>query len=281
MIRSFIVTVCLVPCLCAIANTSTLAFASDDSSPAILAAVKRAKSLACSGQSDLAIISLNDAIRQHDSAGDLYFHRAMFLQKTDRDARAISDFTRAIELNCMPALAYASRAVSKLSMGERKGAIADFNVAIEQDPELAIAYLGRGRIHFEDENISLALRDLDKVVQLDPDVDAYTARAMCHIEMGDHAAACSDLTNAVKLDPASAVSSICVRASIWNAAMKRPRLQIIKGRKSSTIIQYDSQSTGEPFRAPEPDLRHWIRWTIKLPGPVTVVVIRLKNHAYS
>lgn len=211
MIRIVILTVCLVSCMCVVSNTSADALA-DDTSPAIIAAAKRAKSLAVSGQLDLAIDSLNDAIRQNDRAGVLYLCRGTLLQKADRDARAIDDLTRAIDLNYMPALAHACRAVSKLSIGERKGAIADCNVAIEQDPALAMAYLWRGRIYWEDEKFALALSDFDKVVQLEPDVDAYSSRAMCHIKLGHHSAACADLTNAAKLDPENA-SLIYLRAS--------------------------------------------------------------------
>ena len=57
---------------------------------------------------------------------------------------AISDYTKAIELNPNDAAAYHNRGWSKNKLKDYNGAIADYNKAIELDPNYTDAYHNRG-----------------------------------------------------------------------------------------------------------------------------------------
>ena len=69
------------------------------------------------------------------------------LEKREHDL-AISDFTKAIEINPGFANAYFYRGRTYLRKGEHDQAISDLNKAIEIDPKLAVAYGERCVIYF-------------------------------------------------------------------------------------------------------------------------------------
>jgi len=58
--------------------------------------------------------------------------------------RAITDYTRAIELDPRNVLAYNNRGNAYLPLGKLEEAIRDYNRAIEIDPGTAAIYLNRG-----------------------------------------------------------------------------------------------------------------------------------------
>ncbi len=57
---------------------------------------------------------------------------------------AISDYTKAIELDPYYAMAYCGRGTAKYNLQDYKGAITDYTKAVELDPNYAIAYCDRG-----------------------------------------------------------------------------------------------------------------------------------------
>ena len=58
-------------------------------------------------------------------------------------ARAIADFTMAIEINPRFVLAYFNRGEDRFVLGDLRGAMTDFDNAIEIDPQFEDAYYYR------------------------------------------------------------------------------------------------------------------------------------------
>ena len=84
--------------------------------------------------------------------------------------KAMSAFTKAIELDPNFALGYSNRGWVHIKLGQYEQAIADCTKAIELDPSLALAYNNRGWAYIESEQYEQAIADLDKAMELDPDL---------------------------------------------------------------------------------------------------------------
>jgi serine/threonine-protein kinase len=87
--------------------------------------------------------------------------------KRNRDG-AISDFTRATELDPREALAWDYRGTARRASGDNDGAIADFTRAIELDPGDAHAWWDRGEARRAEGDERGADADEKKAIELDP-----------------------------------------------------------------------------------------------------------------
>ena len=74
----------------------------------------------------------------------IYYDRGVAYAKLGQHTKAISDYTKAIELNQKYAAAYSSRGAAYSDLGEHTKAISEFNKAIELNPKYAVAYNNRG-----------------------------------------------------------------------------------------------------------------------------------------
>jgi tetratricopeptide (TPR) repeat protein len=83
--------------------------------------------------------------------------------------RAITDFTKAIELNPQYAEAYNFRALAYDGLGQTGHALDDYNRALELDPGLATAYYGRGLLHEEQGDTASAIADYRRFLELSQD----------------------------------------------------------------------------------------------------------------
>ncbi|MDQ2920246.1 MAG: tetratricopeptide repeat protein, partial [Acidobacteriota bacterium] len=95
-------------------------------------------------------------------------------RKGDPDG-AISDYTKAIELDPRYAQAYGNRGLVRESKGDLDGAISDYTKAIEMDPRHALAnYNRRGVARYSKGDPEGAISDYTKAIELDPrDVQPY------------------------------------------------------------------------------------------------------------
>jgi tetratricopeptide (TPR) repeat protein len=73
-----------------------------------------------------------------------YFYRALEKSKKGDSYSAISDYTKAIEINPNFADAYNNRGNQKSNLKDYNGAIADYTKAIEINPNDSVAYYNRG-----------------------------------------------------------------------------------------------------------------------------------------
>jgi tetratricopeptide (TPR) repeat protein len=86
----------------------------------------------------------------------------------DSRARAMADYTKAIEIDPRSAKAYFTRGAEYTNQAKYDEAISDFNRAIDLDPNDAAAIRYRGLAFFVSGQNDSAIADLDKAVGLKP-----------------------------------------------------------------------------------------------------------------
>ena len=121
---------------------------------------------------------------------------------------AISDYTKAIDLDPNYADAYFKRGYIRYFLGDEfDHAIADFTIFIELVPNniistyIARAYYYRALSKFEldREDVSGAIADLTKAIELQPDYrDAYFHRGYIKEGLNDYTGSISDFTKAIE-----------------------------------------------------------------------------------
>lgn len=128
---------------------------------------------------------------------------------------AVRDLTRAIGINPKYVPAYKHRAEAYLALSMYREAVADATQAITlepetQDPQL---FLLRGRAQAGDKKLNPALEDLNKAIELNPDlVAAYIERGIVFSEARRFDDAIGDFNRAIELDQKNA-RAYAMRAS--------------------------------------------------------------------
>lgn len=134
----------------------------------------------------------------------IYRGAARYWQKSDFDG-AITDYTRAIELDPEDAEAYNYRGFAHLYNGDIDKAIADYTKAIDIDQELTEAYKDRATAYLANSNFDNAINDYTKAIQLDPDdTNIYNYRGFAYFRNSEIDKAIDDLSRAIQLKPDSA-----------------------------------------------------------------------------
>ena len=96
---------------------------------------------------------------------------------------------------------YFDRARSKTDSGDLYGAISDYSKAIEINPYYAEAYYNRGNRKRDLGDISGAISDYSKAIEIDPLFSlAYVNRSIEREKLDDLIGACKDAKNAVSLE---------------------------------------------------------------------------------
>jgi tetratricopeptide (TPR) repeat protein len=122
---------------------------------------------------------------------------------------AISDYSKAIELNPDNADYYYRRGNAKYFSDDDKGSIVDFNKAIELNPDNADYYYRRGNAKNYLEDYEGAIADYTKAIELytkaielNPDnADYYDRRGNTKNYLEDYEGAIADYTKAIELRP--------------------------------------------------------------------------------
>ena len=129
---------------------------------------------------------------------------ARYWKKNDPD-KAITDYTKAIQLDPKSAEAHRDRGISHLSNGDVDDAIADYTKAIQLDPEFTAAYKDRAAAYLGNSDFDKAITDYTKAIQLDPDdTNIYNYRGLVHFRNGEVDKATEDFSRAIQLKPDNA-----------------------------------------------------------------------------
>jgi tetratricopeptide (TPR) repeat protein len=138
---------------------------------------------------------------------DFYTIGLAYLCKRDYD-HAITDFSKAIDLDPKFAVAYDSRGfVYANHKKDYDRAIVDLDKAIELDPKFANAYTHRGLAHAGKKNYDRAFADHNRAIELDPkSTSAYNNRGLAYAGKRDYDDAITDYSKAIDLDPKLAVA---------------------------------------------------------------------------
>jgi tetratricopeptide (TPR) repeat protein len=143
--------------------------------------------------------------------------RGKVFERSDYE-KAISDFTKAIEIEPNFAYGYFSRGLAKRSPFAKfvygdKEAIVDFTKALEIDPEFASAYFHRGTARYNSSMLinkdgkvfveeNEALSDYTKCIEIEPNFpNAYINRGQIRAGLKDYYGAIADFNKALENDP--------------------------------------------------------------------------------
>jgi len=121
---------------------------------------------------------------------------------------AIQDFGKAIELKPDDEAGYGARGSAFCGMGDFDRAVQDFTRVIENKPESTMGFWSRGCAHRARGALDLAVQDFSKAVELKSEyADAYMSRATACFETGDYDRMIQDYGRAVELAPDRPIGS--------------------------------------------------------------------------
>ncbi len=149
----------------------------------------------------------NNKEKVNANNNNFYFKRGVEKQNKGDSYGAISDFTKAIEINPQHADAYYNRGNAKHKLEDYDGAISDYTKAIEINPQDADAYNNRGWIKEKLKVYNGAISDFTKAIEINPqDADAYYNRGKAKHKLEDYDGAISDYTKGIEINPSFAVA---------------------------------------------------------------------------
>jgi tetratricopeptide (TPR) repeat protein len=99
------------------------------------------------------------------------------------------------------ALMYNNRGNARLAAGDVSGAIDDLTRALQLNPNMAVAYYNRGNAYDAMGGLAEAIKDYDKFIELNPqEAGGYVNRGNAYDTGGDHEKAIKDFDRAIELD---------------------------------------------------------------------------------
>ncbi len=150
----------------------------------------------------LAIQEFDNGIREEPENPDLYFGRAKANQMLKRYERAVSDYSKVIQLRGPDDEVLLSRAFCYFYMDEIISAFNDVSRSILMNPRNHISFFLRGYINSIKKAYGAALMDYDRSLDLNPRyAEAFVNRGNIKAELGDHLGAINDFTDAIELNP--------------------------------------------------------------------------------
>jgi tetratricopeptide (TPR) repeat protein len=101
-----------------------------------------------------------------DPLADIFFGIGLELYKQGDYQGAITEYTKAIEINPQDASTYFNRGKAKVKLGDYRGSIADFTKSIQIHPENATAYFNRAYSKGQLQDLKGACDDWRKAADL-------------------------------------------------------------------------------------------------------------------
>jgi tetratricopeptide (TPR) repeat protein/S1-C subfamily serine protease len=177
---------------------------------------------------DLAIVSLDTAIKLEERDLSLHNAKATILQFQGKYAAAILVYNKIIAQR-PEAYAYNDRGLLKFRLGDRKGAIVDYDRAIQINSNSSLAYINRGNAKLELGDRQEAIIDYDRAIQISPKHDyAYYTRGNAKLELGDRKGAIVDYDRAIQISP-----------KVGKAYHTRGNAKLELGDRKGAIVDYD------------------------------------------
>ncbi len=152
------------------------------------------------GQYEKAISAFTKAIEIDPKNAEVFHSRGTAYNYRGQYDLALLDFSKALEISPADAFVYNDRGVVYALTGQHDRAIADFSKAIEINPKDAEAYYNRGFAYGEKGEYDKAISDYTKAIEINPkDAEAYDNRGLAYYRKGDYDKACSDWNRACEL----------------------------------------------------------------------------------
>ena len=139
------------------------------------------------------------AIQKDPKIPEAYYCRALVKYYNEDDKGVIEDCSKALSFTKTESIYY-QRGISKHKIKDYQGALDDFNESLKINPDYKLAILERGVVSFILEKDNLALIDLNKYIELDPNSSrAFYYRGKLKKYMNDLTGSCTDLKKAQSL----------------------------------------------------------------------------------
>jgi tetratricopeptide (TPR) repeat protein len=153
--------------------------------------------------------------------------------------KTILVLTQFLEENINHADALYYRAISYRKVGDFKSSIVDFTAMLKKLPEEASIYSERGVSYFHNKQIDLALKDMDRAVEFEPNNPyRYSSRAFI-LAYKDVDAAILDYKKAIELDPKDDIAYNNLGLLEENAGRFKDAQESYK--KSNELIGYEPE----------------------------------------
>ena len=132
---------------------------------------------------------------------NFFYNRAIDKYEAGDMYGALSDYTKAIQIDPMDKQAYYNRGNLKREyLNDHAGAISDYTKAIQIDPKFENAYFNRGLSKRLLNDYYGSISDYNKALKLDPkDAESFLQRSISKEIIGDIYGACSDAKKASSL----------------------------------------------------------------------------------
>ncbi len=131
---------------------------------------------------------------------EFYFNRGLTCYEKGQYDLAISDYTKALDINPRLALAFYSRAIAYGKKGQFDQAISDYTKALEIDPRYAEAYNNRGKVYWGKGQFDQAISDFNKAIEINPkDARAYNNRGVAYYYKSEYEKSWKDIEKAQSL----------------------------------------------------------------------------------
>ncbi len=155
------------------------------------------------GLYDEAISDFTKAIEINPEYAECYTNRGIAYAEKRLYDLAISDFNKALEINPEDADGFVNRGIAYAKIRLYYESISDFTKAIEINPKDARAHLGRGEIYCNvKSNYDAAILDFTKVIEINPrHALAYRNRGKAYIAKGEYDRAIQDCNKALEMNP--------------------------------------------------------------------------------
>ena len=129
-----------------------------------------------------------------------WFEKGEKAYKAGNFQEAVTNFTKAIQIDPNDAMAYYNRGVAYADQKQYDRAIADYGKAIQIDPNYANAYNNRGIAYKNLKQYERAISDYGKAIQIDPNhANAYNNRGSAYALQQMYFAATRDARKACGL----------------------------------------------------------------------------------
>ncbi len=160
------------------------------------------------GQYDEAISDFTKALEINPKFAEAHYYRGIAYAKKGQYEEAISDYNKALEINPRYALAYYGRGlVYNEYKGQYDRAISDYSKALEINPRFNWAYVGRGIAYAKKGQDDEGISDFSKALEINPrDVWAYNNRGAAYNKKGQYDEAISDYNKALEINPRYALA---------------------------------------------------------------------------
>ncbi len=153
------------------------------------------------GKYDEAISDYSKALEINPRDAEAYYNRGIVYNRKGQYDEAISDFSKALEINQRYALAYQNRGIAHDNKGEYDQAISDYTKALEINPKASVAYRQRGNAYFNKREYDSAISEFSKAIDINPkDAVAYTYRADAYEKQARYKEAILDYNKAIEID---------------------------------------------------------------------------------